>query len=188
MKTNTLVTLLVAGAMSFTACTNKIDEKTVSEINQFGNEWTALGERATNWSSELNQTTERAKEFAAQQTALMNNVANSKDEATKTKVNELATRANQDAERLSTIETEFTTFKTTWDQTNTEFSAWREKVTKGQISTEEATKGIAEFKAKMSDAQAKLDSWNTTYAETKSSCEQNMAMAQTITPEQGKKQ
>ena len=82
MKTNTILTLLVAGAMSFTACTKKIDEKTMAEINQFGTDWTALGEKAANWSSELMQTTAKAKEFAAQQTAMMSSMANSKDHRT----------------------------------------------------------------------------------------------------------
>src|SRR3954466_6295465 len=88
MKTNAIITLLVAGAMSFTACTNKIDEKTVADINQFGTDWTALGEKATNWSNDLAQTTTQAKEFAAKQTEIVNATASSKDAAWKTKVNE----------------------------------------------------------------------------------------------------
>ena len=37
--------------------------------------------------------------------------------------------------------------------------------------------GLADFKSKMSDAQAKIESWNTSFAEAKTSIEQNMASA-----------
>ena len=36
MKTKAIVALMVAGALGFTACTKKIDEKTMGEITQFG--------------------------------------------------------------------------------------------------------------------------------------------------------
>jgi chromosome segregation ATPase len=181
MKTNTILSFVVAGAMSFTACTKKIDEKTLSEINQFGTEWTALGEKASNWSSELSQTATKAKDFAAQQTAMMNNMASSKDEAMKSKVNEMATKANQDASKFDAMQNEWNSFKATWDETSKQFGEWKEKIIKGEINPAEAVTGLADFKTKMSDAQSKIESWNTAFAETKTSCEQNMAMAESIT-------
>lgn len=182
MKTKIVLAFLVAGAMSFSACMKKIDEKTISEINQFGTDWTALGEKATAWSTELTQTAGKAKEFAAQQTSMMNNMANTKDAAMKAKINEMATKANEDASKLESMQNEWTSFKATWDETTNQFSEWKEKVMKGQVTPEEATKSLAEFKTKIADAQSKIDSWSTSYAEAKSSCEQNMAMAETIKP------
>jgi hypothetical protein len=189
MKTNAILTFMVAGAMTFTACTKKIDEKTVAEINQFGTDWSALGEKAATWSNDLSQTATKAKDFAAQQTAMMNNMATSKDAAMKTKVNEMAAHANEDATKFDAMQNEWNGFKATWDETTNQFTAWKDKVLKGEVTPEEAVKGLADFKTKMSDAQAKIDSWNTSYAEVKSSCEQNMAMAETMTktPEQTKK-
>lgn len=182
MKTNTILTLLVAGAMSFTACTKKIDEKTMAEINQFGTDWTALGEKAANWSSELMQTTAKAKEFAAQQTAMMSSMANSKDHAMMTKMNEMTSMANQDASKLEGMQNEWNGFKTTWDETTKQFSEWNAKVVKGEVTPEETMKGLADFKTKMSDAQSKIETWSTAYNETKTSCEQNMAMAGSMMP------
>jgi chromosome segregation ATPase len=188
MKTNAILTLLVAGAVSFTACTKKIDEKTMAEINQFGTDWTALGEKASNWSNELSQTAAKAKDFAAQQTAMMNNVAKSKDAAMKTKVSEMAASANQNASKLESMQNEWNGFKSTWDETTKQFSEWNAKVVKGEVTPEEATKGLADFKTKMSDAQSKIESWSNSYAETKTACEQNMAMAESMnTPENAKK-
>jgi chromosome segregation ATPase len=180
MKTNAIITLLVAGAFGITSCTNKVDEKTLADINQFGTEWTALGEKATNWSNELTETTAKAKAFAEQQTAMMNTAATSKDEAMKTKVNEMAAKANQDAANLETMQNEWTSFRTTWEETSKQYSDWKEKVMKGEIPAEQASKDLADFRTKMSDAQSRVDGWNNTYAQIKTSYEQNMAMAGTI--------
>jgi len=188
MKTNAIITLLVAGAMSFTSCTNKIDEKTIADINQFGTDWTALGEKATNWSNELSQTATQAKEFAAKQTEMMNATASSKDEAMKSKVNEMAQKATQDASTLETMQNEWTAFKATWDETTTQFSTWKEKAMKGEVPAEQVTKDLADFRTKMTDVQTRVEGWGTTYASVKSSYEQNMAMAGSMTtPEASKK-
>jgi uncharacterized coiled-coil DUF342 family protein len=181
MKTKLVLALLVAGAVSFTSCMKKIDEKTMSEITQFGTDWSALGEKATNWSNELNQTAGKAKEFAAQQNTMVTNTTSSKDEAYKAKVTDMASKATADAQKFETMQNEWTSFKTSWDETTNQFTEWKDKVMKGQVNADDVAKGLTDFKAKMSEAQTKIDSWTGTYAEAKSSCEQNMAMAETMT-------
>jgi chromosome segregation ATPase len=181
MKTNAIITFLVAGALSFTACTNKVDEKTVADINQFGTDWTALGETTTNWSNELTQTTTQAKEFAQKQNEMMASMATSKDQAMKAKMNEMSAKATQDATNLETMQTEWNSFKTTWDETTKNFSDWKEKVMKGEIKPEQAQKDLADFKTKMTDVQTRIEGWKTSYASLKTSCEQNMAMAGNMT-------
>jgi chromosome segregation ATPase len=183
MRTNAIITFLVAGALSFTACTNKVDEKTIADINQFGTDWAAIGEKATNWSNDLTQTTAQAKEFAMKQTEMTNSMATSKDAALKTKMGEMSAKANQDATNLETMQNEWTAFKTTFDETTNQFSAWKEKVMKGEINPEQATKDLADFRTKMTDVQTRVDGWATQYASLKSSCEQNMAMAGNMTTE-----
>jgi chromosome segregation ATPase len=181
MKNNTILAFVIAGAMSLSSCTKKVDEKTVAEINQFGTEWTALGEKATNWSNELTATTTQAKEFAAKQTEMATTMATSKDATMKSRTEEMAKAANDDATKLETMQNEWSTFKATWDETTAQYNEWKDKVLKGEVTSEEAVNGLAEFRTKMSDASAKVDSWSTTYAEVKTSCEKNMAMA-TETP------
>ena len=111
---------------------------------------------------------------------MMNNIANSKDMAMKTKMTEMSTMANQDASKFEAMENEWNSFKTAWDESTNQFSEWNAKVVKGEVTPEDAVKGIADFKTKMSDAQAKIDSWSNSYAETKSTCEKNMAMAESM--------
>ncbi|MBK7851937.1 MAG: hypothetical protein IPJ66_12645 [Bacteroidetes bacterium] len=168
---------MVAGALGFTSCTKKIDEKTMGEITQFGTDWTSLGEKATAWSTELNETATKAKEFAAQQTERSTAIASSKDEALKATAANMSKMATEDATKMDGMVNEYSTFKATWDETTKQFTEWKDKIAKGEISADEAVKGLADFRTKMSDAQTKIDTWNTAYAEVKSSCEKNMAAA-----------
>lgn len=177
MKTKAILAFVIAGTVGLSSCTKKVDEKTMAEINQFGTDWTALGEKATNWSNELSATATQAKEFASKQTEMVNSLTKSKDAALKAKAEEMAKVASEDVSKLEGMQNEWNTFKTTWDETTVQFTEWKDKVTKGEVTPEEATKGIADFKTKMSDAQSRIDSWSTTYAEVKTSCEKNMAMA-----------
>lgn len=177
MKTKVILALVVAGALGFSSCTKKIDEKTLAEVTQFGTDWTALGEKATAWSTELTATATQTKEFATKQAERATALATSKDEAMKTKAAEMSTLASNDASKLEAMITEYGTFKATFDETTKQYTEWKDKITKGEINAEEAIKGLADFKTKMSDAQAKMDTWNSAYAETKSSCEKNMAAA-----------
>lgn len=180
MKTKAITAFIIAGALSFTACTKKIDEKTMSEITQFGTEWTALGEQASTWSQQLSQTATQATEFSAKQAEMATSAAKIKDEAVRNQIAEMSKVSSDDAAKLNNMVSEYGTFKTTWDETTQQFNEWKDKVTKGEINAEDAMKGLADFKTKMSDAQAKFDSWNTAYAETKSSCDHNMAAADEI--------
>jgi len=177
MKTKLILAFVIAGAMSFSSCTRKIDEKTMAEVNQVGTDWTAMGEKANAWSQELNQMSVQAKDFAAKQNDMMTKMSNMKDEAMKAKMSEMVKMSNDNVAKLDQMMNDYNTYKTDWDKMTADYMTWKDKVMKGEVSADDAMKGLAEYKTKMSDAQAKMDSWNAMYAETKSSCEKNMAMA-----------
>lgn len=182
MKSKLFMTALVAGAVAFSSCTKKIDEKTMAEVTQFGTDWTALGEKASTWSNELTTTATAAKEFATKQTEQMASMSEQlgKDAAMKTQMEASVAAANADAAKFEGMTAEWTQWKATWDEQTKAFGEWKDKLTKGEVTAEDATKGIADWKTKMSDASAKVDSWSTAYAEAKSSCEKNMAAAQAM--------
>ena len=177
MKNKVILAFVLAGAMSFSSCTKKVDEKTMAEVNQFGTEWTAMGEKANAWSQELSTMSTQAKDFAAKQNDMMTKMSGMKDEAMKQKMADMVKTANDNVAKCDQMMTEWNTYKTNWDKETADYTAWKDKVTKGEVTADDAMKGLADYKTKMSDAQAKMDSWNTMYAETKSSCEKTMAMA-----------
>lgn len=177
MKTNALLAIVAAGALALTSCSQKIDEKTISEITTFGTEWTALGERATAWSTDLTSTAQQARDFATKTHAITESMATTKDETMKTKAAEMSKMADQDAATLEAMTTEWTSFKTTWDENTTAFTEWSAKVTKGEVSPADATKGLADWRTKMTDAQTQIETWTTTLAAAKENTTKNMAMA-----------
>jgi len=175
MKTKALAAFVVAGAMAFSACNKKVDEKTMADINQFGTDWSALGEKASNWSKQLTETTQHAKEFATKQTEMMNNMSSSKDEVMKSHMQEMTKTANENVANFEAMVNDWNTFKTTWDENTKSYTEWQNKVTTGQVSSEDAVKGLADWKTKMTDAQQKVDNWNTAYNAAKESWDKNMA-------------
>jgi hypothetical protein len=177
MKTNVLVAFAAAGAIALSSCSKKVDEKTLTEINQFGTEWSATGERATAWSTDLTTTSQQARDFAAKTHSISESISTSKDESMKTKAGEMTKMADQDAATLDAMSTEWSSFKTTWDENTVAFTEWSAKVTKGEVSPDDAAKGLADWRTKLSDAQTKIDSWSTTLAAAKENTTKNMAMA-----------
>ena len=177
MKTNVVLAFVAAGAIALSSCTKKVDEKTVAEINQFGTDWAATGEKAAAWSTDLTTSTQQAHDFAAKTKTISETMSTSKDETMKTKAAEMTRMAEQDAATLDAMNTEWTSFKTTWDENTTAFTEWSAKVTKGEVSPEDANKGLADWRTKLTDAQTKIDTWTTQLATTKENTTKNMAVA-----------
>src|SRR5947209_297375 len=103
MKTKLILAFVIAGAMSFSACTKKVDEKTMNDINQLEKDWTALGEKGTTWSQQVSETSAKAKEFAQKQNEMMTKMANSKDEAMKNKMTEMTKMSNDNVSKLENM-------------------------------------------------------------------------------------
>ncbi|CAN5672354.1 hypothetical protein BH11BAC1_BH11BAC1_18080 [soil metagenome] len=177
MKTNVVLAFVAAGAIALTSCSKKVDEKTMADMNQFGTEWAALGEKATAWSTDLTTSTQQAHDCATKSHTMAESMATSKDEGMKTKATEMTKMADQDASTMDAMTGEWTSFKTSWDENTTAFTEWSAKVTKGEVTPEDASKGLADWRTKMTDAQAKIDNWSTQLATAKESTSKNMAMA-----------
>lgn len=177
MKNNLLTAFALAGALMLSSCTKKIDEKTMGEITTFGSNWTAMGEQWNTWGTELSSMTTSAKEFSTKQNELLSSIDKIKDNNTKTSLQQLAQTASEDAGKLEQINQEWSQYKSTFDQTTAEYTQWMDKISKGEITPEQATQGLADFNTRYSEAQAKWDTWTNSYNEIKSSMEKNMTAA-----------
>src|SRR5437016_5899742 len=122
MRTNVILSLMLAGAMAMTSCTRKVDEKTMADINQFGTDWMNLGQKATDWANNLSQTTQKTKDMTMKQKTMMDNMMNSKDEAMKAKGTECYNTCNANATKMEGMMTEWNSFKTQWDADTKSFS------------------------------------------------------------------
>lgn len=177
MKTKVILAFVAAGALALSACTKKIDEKTMADINQFGTDWTTLGEQATAWAGDLQTATSEAQDFAAKQKSTLESLAASKDQALKDQANTMTEQANADAGTLQNMMNEYTSFRTSWDENTKAFGEWKDKIAKGEITPEDAIKGLADWKAKMTDAQTQITNWTAAFSSAKDSYTKNMAAA-----------
>jgi hypothetical protein len=177
MKKNVLLAFVAAGAISLSSCSNKVDEKTVTEVNQFGTEWAATGEKATAWSNDLTTATQQSHDFTTKTKTMSESMSASKDETMKSKAAEMNKMAEQDAATMDAMTADWNSFKTTWDENTTAYTEWSAKVTKGEVSPEDATKGLADWRTKLTEAQTKIDTWNTQLATARENTTKNMAMA-----------
>ena len=174
MKTKVLLALVLAGAMSFTACNQKVDEKTMADVNQVGTEWTAMGERVTTMGTNMMETCQHAKDVAMKQTEMMNNMMNTKDEGMKTKMQEMVKMSGDNVTGCEGMMNDYNTFKTSWDENTQAFTTWQGKVTKGEVTPEETVTGLNDWRTKMTDAQTKMDTWNTAFSTMKETTDRNM--------------
>ena len=176
MKTKALLAFVVAGALTFTACNKKVDEKTMAEVNQFGTDWSAMGEKVTQMGTSMTETCQHAKDVAMKQTEMMNNMMNTKDEGMKTKMQEMTKMSNDNVTGCDGMMTEYNTFKTSWDENTQAFTTWQGKVKNGEVTPDDVTKGMTDWHTKMTEAQGKMDTWNTAFNTMKESTDKNMAM------------
>ena len=184
MKTKALlipVIGIVVSAMTFTACNQKVDEKTMAEVTQFGTDWAAMGDRAAAWSVQLTETATQAKEWASKQTEMMNGITIWKDEGMKMKMQENVKTAVDNSTHLDGMVNDWNGFKNTWDANTSAWMEWQTKVTKGEISPGDVVTGLADWKTKMTEAQQKVEGWNTAYVVVKESCDKTMAVSDEMT-------
>lgn len=182
MKSKLILTVIAAGALAFTACNKKVDEKTLADIKQFETDWTALGTQATTWSQELTAEKQKATEHLTKQTEMMaGSMDKIKDQATKDKLVALDKNDKDAVAALETMSNSWNEFSTQWASNTTAFTEWSAKVAKGEVSNEEATKMLTEWQAKLADAKTKVEGWQTAYNTTKENAEKNMAECEQAT-------
>ncbi|MBK5285826.1 MAG: hypothetical protein JJE25_10535 [Bacteroidia bacterium] len=177
MKSKLILLSMVAGALSFTACNKGVSEETKTSIATFEAAWAETGTMATNWSTDLTNEYNKCKTHVEKQTADMTAMPDKmkKDENMMAKMTEMdnADKANMTA--LEGMTTEWNTFKTDWETNTADYTAWKEKVDKGEISNDEATKAMADWNTKLENAKNQLNTWNTAYSSTKEKAEKDMA-------------
>ena len=176
MKSKLILSALVASAMFLNSCSTGVTEETKTAMATFEASWAEAGTMATNWGADLTAQYNKCKSHVDNQTAMMTEtMPKMKDEATKTKLNEMANNDNANLTALENMKNEYTTFEAEWQKNTTDYTTWKEKVDKGEVNNTEATAGLTEWNTKLDNAKNQLNTWNTAYATTKAKSEEDMA-------------
>jgi hypothetical protein len=80
-----------------------------------------------------------------------------------------------DMKNFQSIMETMTSAKPQWDSAATKFAEFKEKVNKGEIKDEEATKELAMFQTKMDEGGKVVAEWWTKFNDAKSACMKNMS-------------
>jgi chromosome segregation ATPase len=176
MKSKLILSALVAGTMLLNSCSTGVSEETKTSMATFEAAWAEAGTMATNWGADLTAQYTKTKEHVDKQTAMMTEtMPKMKDEATKTKLMEMDNNDKANLTALENMKNEFTTFETEWQKNTADYTAWKEKVDKGEVNNTEATATLTEWNTKLDNAKNQLNTWNTAYATTKAKSEEDMA-------------
>ena len=103
-----------------------------------------------------------------------------KDATLMTKLTELDNADKANLTALEGMTNEWNTFKSNWDQMSTDYTMWKEKVTKGEVTNDEAVASMTEWNTKLENAKTQLNTWNTAYSSTKENTEKTMAECNAI--------
>lgn len=174
MKTKLIMIPAVVGLFMMTSCKKKASEETMKSIADFETAWSELGQKATAWSQDLKMSVDNCTAHCAQVDSMATANAAMMNDEMKAKAEPMMTACKNDKTAFEAMWTEWTGFETSWTESTTAFAAWKEKVTKGEVTDEDAKKGLAEYQAKMEEAKAKVEGWATAYAAGKETCMKNM--------------
>lgn len=177
MKSKLILVSMLAGALSFTACNNGVSPETKTSIATFEASWQEAGTMATNWSADLTSEYNKCKAHCDNQTAKMNSpeMQKMKDEAMKAKMTEMDNADHANMTAMEGMTKEWETFKADWDKNSADYTAWKEKVDKGEVNNDDAVKAMTDWQTKLDNAKNQLNTWNTAYASTKEKTEKDMA-------------
>lgn len=176
MKSKLILSAIVAGALFLNSCSTGVTEETKTAMATFEASWAEAGTMANNWGADLTAQYTKCKEHVEKQTAAMaETMPKMKDEAMKTKLTEMDNNDKANLTALETMKNDFDKFKTDWEKNTADYTAWKEKVDKGEVKNADATTSLKEWTEKLDNAKNTLNTWNTAYATTKAKSEADMA-------------
>ena len=184
-----LLSAIAAGALFLNSCSTGVSEETKTAMATFEAAWAEAGTMATTWGADLTAQYEKNKTHIEKQTAMMaETMPKMKDEAMKTKLTEMDNNDKANLTALETMKNDWTTFQADWEKSTSDYTAWKEKVDKGEVNNIDATTALTEWSTRLDNAKNNLNTWNTAYATTKAKSDADMAACdaamapQTTTP------
>ena len=176
MKSKLFLSAIVAGALFLNSSSTGVTEETKTAMATFEAAWAETGTMATNWGTDLNTQYSKCKEHVDKQTVMMTETMPMiKDEAKKTQLTEMDNNDRTNLTALESMKNQFSTFQTEWETNTADYTAWKEKVEKGEVNNTDATTAMTEWNAKLENAKNKLTEWNTAYTTTKAKSDADMA-------------
>jgi chromosome segregation ATPase len=175
MKSKLFLSAIVAGALFLNSCSTGVTEETKTKMATFEAQWQETSTQVSNWGNDLTNQYNKCKEHVDKQTAMMTSMPEIKDEAKKAQLMTLDNNDKANLAELENMKNQYTNFETEWKQNTTDYTAWKEKVDKGEVNNTDAATAMTDWNGKLETAKNKLTEWNTAYTTTKAKSDADMA-------------
>jgi hypothetical protein len=155
-------------ALFFASC-GGVDKQLMDNINSFENDWTKFSASVNSTGEKIKMESETMMKDCDETCGM--SCDNKKMSAS---IDSCKDACKMDKEAMASLLTNFNDFKTnTVDKTTADFTAWKDKVSKGEIKGEAANKDLEAFKAKKTEANEQLTAFGSSMEDVKSSCQAN---------------
>ena len=149
----------------FIASCGGVDKQLVDNINKFETDWTTMVKDVNTMSETM--ATDAASTIKECDEACMKDCKDKKKQAALDSIKETC-KMTKDG--INSAVANANKFKEDLTKSTTEFSAWKEKVMKGEVKGEEATKGLTEYQSKMTESKDQMKSIQDAYDRSKKEC------------------
>jgi chromosome segregation ATPase len=160
-----LLTLATVVAFLITSC-GGVDKKLVEDINSFEKDWGTFTASVNTTQANIKTESEKIMKDC-DETCMME----CKDKKVMSAVDSCKETCKTNKSDVEMLMNNVNSFKDTVNAMTSRFADWKAKVMKGEVKTEDANKGLDEYKAKMADAKDQLGAFNTGLETIKTSCE-----------------
>lgn len=166
MKTKFFSVLALVGTMFLASCGGGVSEETKKSIAAFDSSWSAMSVSAQTWADELKKCVDDC-----------GTCCSTAEGMGATCPPEMKGKCDSAMMDCKAAQGEFTAMWKSWeeskasmDQVAADWTAFKEKVNKGEVKDEDAKKTVADFNTKLAEGSAKMGEWSTALTATKDKC------------------
>ncbi len=154
----------------FIASCGGVDKKVVDDINKFEGDWTTMMKDVSTMSQTMATDAAMAKKECEEVCS-----KECKDKKMQGAMDSIKMNCTMAKEGMSSTMGNMTAFKADMDKATADFAAWKDKVMKGEIKPEQASKDLEGYKTKMNESKEQMTAFHDAFENSKKMCMDNDA-------------
>lgn len=152
----------------FIASCGGVDKKVVDDINKFEGEWTSMTKDVSSMSESMGKSSadviKECDEMCSKEC---------KDKKMQTAMDSIKMSCTMSKEGMTSTMTNVTAFKADLDKITADFTAWKDKVMKGEVAAEQANKDLTTYQAKMTESKDQMTAFKDAFENSQKMCKES---------------
>jgi hypothetical protein len=169
MKTKFFLTAVLACTIFFVACSSGPSAETKNAVAKFDTAWSQMSMQAMAFGDSVKMALTNCENCCKSMSEMPC------CEHMKGKMDSMMMPCKNDATAFQDMMKAMQDAKPMMDSAAADFTAFKEKVNKGEVKDDEAKKTLADFQMKMDNGSKMMADWMTKYNDAKAACVKNMA-------------